>query len=315
VNALDLQQVAQFLGGAESVEPIQHGEWSKAFRFRRGNREYVVRFSATDDDFLKDQRVLRHASPALPMPRMVEIGEAFDGFYAVSERAHGDFLELRDEATMRRVLPSLLSALDAIRAVDVSDSNGFGLWSGQSGDAPHANWHAAVLAIPPAGARIPGWRERLSEVPQSARVFEAGYRQLEKLVQACPNDRHLVHSDLLYFNVLVSGDRVSAVLDWGSSLYGDFLWDLAWLTLWQPWYTAWAGIDIRGLAQNHYSKIGLDVPNFDERLRCYELAIGLDGLAYQAFAGHWDDLAWTTRRVDALLAGQTRPSHEGQPRE
>ena len=103
---------------------------------------------------------------------------------------------------------------------------------------------------------------------------------MEGLVDACPNERYLVHSDLLYYNLLVDQDRVTAVLDWGSSLYGDFLWDLAWFTFWQPWYTAWSAVDLRAAALSHYAEIGQETPNFEERLRCYELAIGLDGLAF-----------------------------------
>src|SRR5207245_4768272 len=106
-------------------------------------------------------------------------------------------------------------------------------------------------------------------------------------------------------------DRVSAVLDWGSSLYGDFVWDLAWLTLWQPWYTAWAAIDLHARAQQHFSAIGLDVPDFEERMLCYELAIGLDGMTYQAFTGHMDELAWSTRRVYSMLWHWTRSRKGG----
>ena len=72
------------------------------------------------------------------------------------------------------------------------------------------------------------------------RVFDAGYARLLGLVDARPEARHLVHSDLLNFNVLAEDDRVSAVFDWGAALYGDFLWDVAWLTFWQPWYVNWA---------------------------------------------------------------------------
>ena len=87
------------------------------------------------------------------------------------------------------------------------------------------------------------------------------------------------------------------MLDWGSSLYGDWLWDVAWFTFWQPYYTAWASADIRGEARRHFP----DAPRFEQRMRCYEIAIGLDGMAYQAFAGHADNLSWTTRRVQALI--------------
>jgi hygromycin-B 4-O-kinase len=128
-------------------------------------------------------------------------------------------------------------------------------------------------------------------------VFDRAFAAMESLIDTCPNERHLLHSDLLYYNVLVSNDQVSSVLDWGSSLYGDFLWDLAWFTFWQPWYTAWASVDIRGAAERHFG-----VTNFGQRMRCYELAIGLDGMAYQAFVGHADNLAWTTERVRGLIS-------------
>ena len=138
-----------------------------------------------------------------------------------------------------------------------------------------------------------------SEVGQ--RAFDAGYQQLEHLVDACPNERYLLHSHLLYFNILVHDNRINALLDWGSSMYGDFLWDLAWLTFWQPWYQSWSAVDLRSAARERYASIGLSVPDFGERMRCYELAIGLDGLAYQSFAGHWENLAWTSRRILSLL--------------
>src|SRR5260370_36766 len=78
----------------QSVESVCHGEWSRAFFFRRRNGcEFVARFSARDEDFLKDQRAMRFASPHLPIPRLITMGEAFDGHYAISERAFGDFIE------------------------------------------------------------------------------------------------------------------------------------------------------------------------------------------------------------------------------
>jgi len=306
---LDSAQVAAFVGDRlggdiDAIERIGHGEWSTAFSLRKrtvgGAQDYVVRFGATDDDFLKDRRAMAYASADLPIPKIVEIGQAFGGFYAISERAYGEFIEQVDEAGMRRLLPSLFAMWDAARRIDLSDSNGYGLWHGD-GLAQHPSWRAALLAVPPAGDRILGWRERLDRSPAAARAFEAGYAQLRELIDACPDERSLVHSDLLYYNVLVDRDRITAVLDWGSSMYGDFLWDLAWLTFWQPWYPAWSTVDLGQAALHHYAEIGLALPNFEERMGCYQLAIGLDGLAYQAFAGHSANLEWTTRRVLALV--------------
>lgn len=288
-----------------AIQAVGHGEWSKAFYLpRTGDRgELVVRFSATDEDFRKDQWVMARAPPGLRVPRLLEIGQAFGGFYALSERAFGEYIEERDAAAMQRLLPSLFETLDAVRGVDLSGTRGFGLWR-DDGAAQHATWHAFLQAVrqDPPSSRTHGWRVSLQHFPDAQAVFDRGFRAMEALIPACPNQRYLVHSDLLYFNVLVRDDRVSCVLDWGSSIYGDFLWDLAWFTFWQPWYTAWASVDIRAAALRHFARSELELPDFEQRMRCYELAIGLDGIAYQAFAGHADNLAWTTRRVRSLLA-------------
>jgi hygromycin-B 4-O-kinase len=309
MDSLTPETVAAFLAqicgqtiDPATVQSIGHGAWSRAFYFRSSDGGFVVRFSVLDEDFQKDQRALRFASAGLPIPRLVEIGQAFDGYYAISERSYGQFIEDRDQQSMQRLLPSLFDVLDACRAADVSTASGFGLWRAD-GNASHATWRQALLSVAddvPTN-RTYGWRARLRQSEVGQRAFDAGYQQLEHLVDACPNERHLLHSDLLNFNILVQDNRINAVLDWGSSMYGDFLWDLAWLTFWQPWYQSWSAVDLRSAARERYASIGLPVPDFVERMRCYELAIGLDGLAYQSFAGHWENLAWTSRRVLSLL--------------
>ena len=313
MRELSAEAVAAFLSTkrGETVDPaavlrVGLGEWSTAFYFRSAERDFVVRFSALDEDFLKDQRMMRFASSSLPIPRLLETGKALDGYYAISERMYGEFFERSDKATMQRLLPSLFAMLDACRGVDVSTTGGFGIWRAD-GNAAHQTWQAALLSlgVDEPTSRTHGWRARLRESDVGQRAFDAGYEQLEQLIAACPNERYLLHSDLLYFNVLVADNQISAVLDWGSSMYGDFLWDLAWITFWQPWYPSWSAVDIRSAAREHYASIDLAVPNIAERMRCYELAIGLDGLAYQAFAGHFDSLAWTSRRVMSLVRAGT----------
>jgi hygromycin-B 4-O-kinase len=306
-DGADLGAVAAFLaeqlgGRVEGVTRIGHGEWSRAFSFRAGRGEYVARFSATDEDFLKDRRAMSYAEARLPVPKILDSGEALGGFYAISERARGEFLDTRDAGALERVLPALLAALDAAREADISPTSGYGLWRAD-GDAPHATWRDALLhvAVDQPTSRTHGWRAQLARSSVGSSAFEMAFERLQTLVEACPEPRHLVHSDLLNYNVLVADGRVTAVLDWGSSIYGDFVFDLAWLTFWQPWYPAWRGIDFRRAARRHYAEIGLEVAEFEERMRCCELCIGLDGMAYQAFRLRWTDLEATARRTLGLL--------------
>jgi hygromycin-B 4-O-kinase len=303
---LDRESVEAFLIGRfgrdiGNVTPLSGGEWSQAFAYRLGAHELVVRFSALSEAFRKDEVASRHASQDLPIPAIVEIGETSAGFYAISERRFGEVLETVDEAQMRALLTSIMATLDAIRLADITGTSGFGGW-GPDGNAPHPTWRAALLDI---AADQPehvhhGWRNRLAESPTGDGPFREAFAQLETLAPDLPDERHLIHSDLLNRNVLVDEDEITAVFDWGSSMYGDFLLDLAWICFWAPWTPAFRAIDFRAAAIDHFAAIGLDVPDFDLRLRACELWIGLDGQAYQAFKGRWDDLAWTATRTLAI---------------
>lgn len=284
--------------GISDLTPLREGVWSSAYAFDVEGRALVARFGAYRDDFEKDRLAARYASRALPIPRIVEIGDALGGSYAISERALGRHIDGLDEHSMRRVLPSLFAALEAARRVDVSDARGFGLWHGTA-RARHPTWREALVDIATDGpTRLgPSWRAALAASPVGTRPFDEAFAALQPLVDRCPEERHLVHSDLLHFNVLVAEDRVTAVLDWGSSIYGDFLYDLAWLTFWSPWYPAWSRIDFAREAAAYYRSIGLEVPRFDERLRCYELHIGLESQRWFAGQGDTPNLERTATRM------------------
>jgi hygromycin-B 4-O-kinase len=289
-----------------NVVLLAGGEWSRAYAFRAAGRQLVVRFSALELAFRKDERAARFATPSLPIPEILEIGPHDGGFYAISERRHGAFLEDASRADVEALLPALLGALDAMRETDLGATHGFGGWLAD-GHAPFDSWPEALLdvAVDRRDGWTAGWRDRLAASPIGSRPFDEAYGALREVSADLPDVRSLVHSDLLNRNVLVDGGRVSAVLDWGSSIYGDFLLDLGWLDFWRPWYPEWQDVDVVEAALAHYRAIGLAVPQFEARLRACELWIGLDGLAYQAFAGHWSDLERTSTRM-LEIAGQVR---------
>src|SRR5207253_8619475 len=136
----------RFGADSASVTQLDTGGWSSPFVFRAGDRDLVVRFSAFDEDFRKDERATRFSSRALPLPEIIEIGRAFGGFYAVTRRHFGTYLERATEQEMRALLPALLAMLDAIRDADVSDTSGYGNW-GANGVADDPTWADALLAV------------------------------------------------------------------------------------------------------------------------------------------------------------------------
>lgn len=285
-------------GPAARITPLRPGDWSAVYSVLTEDADVVAKFSVYDEDFEKDAYAARYSSAALPIPQTIEWGPALNGFFAVAPRIRGEHIDGLDETRMRGVLPSLFAALDAMREIDLSAATGFGGWRAD-GNTSHASWREWLLGFvdQPATRGAPGWRELLEPSPTGVAPFEEGYARMRELVDACPEGRYLVHDDLINRNVLVDGDRISAVLDWGSSKYGDFLYDIGKLVFYRPWFAAWRNIDFAAEARAHYDAIRVNVPRFDDRLTCYALRIGLDDMAYSAFRKRWDQVASHAERV------------------
>jgi aminoglycoside phosphotransferase (APT) family kinase protein len=95
---------------------------------------------------------------------------------------------------------------------------------------------------------------------------------------------------------------VTAVYDWGCSVFGDYLFDVAWFTFWAPWMAGVGALDMRELVRSHYRDVGLDVTNFDVRLKCYELQIGAEHLAYQTVMNDPEERVKVGSRLNEVLS-------------
>ena len=307
---VDRQTAARFLAeryGADAVEitELVGGDWSRAFAFRIGDRDLVVRFGRYGEAYLKDRKAMAFAGPDLPVPAVLEIGEAYGVFYAISERRFGTFLEVLDEPGWRKIMPALLRGLDHLRE---AEAPGIGVeWASEEASAPLGwrQWLVESLEDRP-GGYVSGWRASLREKPEIEEIFVSGEHDLRALLPACPEIRHVIHRDLINRNVLVASDssRLEAVFDWGCSIAADFLYEVAWFTFWAPWYPALDVLDIRRIFQEHYRAIGLEVENFDRRLACYEIHIGLEHIAYCEFTGRKEDQQDVARRTVQVLESE-----------
>ena len=302
---VDIGQAQAFLASyyAARIAPVElvgEGAWSRCFGFHYGDKDLVIRFGSYVDDFQKDQLAFRHAAPGLPIPEVLDIGPAFDGFYAISTRAHGIPLESLNAAQWRGTVPSVVSALEAMRTADLSATAGLGGW-GSDGNAFHSRWSRYLLSVAEDSLdrRTYGWRKRLATHPQGDAAFARGYDLLQTVaIDAVP--RSLGHSDLLNRNVLVDGDRISGIFDWGCSLYGDHLYDLAWFEFWAPWHPELDVPFLRSHLEQRWREVGYVAHNLEARLLACHLHIGLDHLGYNAYRADWEAVSATAERMQAV---------------
>ncbi len=291
-------------GRARDVAPLGTGYWSAAYSFALDGRGLVVRFGKWRSDFEKDRFVRSFDGPALPVPEVLEIGDLEGGSSASSVRYHGRFLEQLDPSSAGWLLPALLGTLDAIRLAPVPTAAG--LERTPDGRPADGSWEE-FLAPPRdiASERVSRWWPVIAASPALEELFGRAGEAVRAIVDsgACPDIRHLLHLDLLNRNVLVDeeGRRISAVYDWGCMAYGDFVYEIGWLSFWAPFHPVVAALDIREAAVLHFRDAGLEVPGFTDRLHCYELHVGLVHLAYAAFSRVKRDIEAVADRISQVL--------------
>ncbi len=297
---------ADFLAGrfteVDAIELLKGGSWSTAFGFRSGGQRFVLRLGVHPDDYRRDQLASRWAGPRLPIPKVLTVEPLPEstGWIAISERHDGNAIDGLPQGSMSVALESLFTSLDALQRVALPGT-GYGIWDGPSGDAPSESWSGYLLSTRDRDdLRLAGWRDALSQYPDVERLFFDGFEQLEEATASLPSLRCVVHSDLLYGNVLVDrANQISAVLDWGCSLAGDPVYDAAWLRVWAPWHPGIDPSQVTQLAQSVFGEHDLE-----HRMRTYEMHILLAGIQYQAFAHFTKDMHDTARTLRSLLFTQ-----------
>jgi aminoglycoside phosphotransferase (APT) family kinase protein len=273
------------------VELLSGGSWSAAYGYRVGDRDLVLRLGSAPEWFATDRDAMAYSREGLPVPAVLDIGDAFGGAYAISERYYGRFLESVgvDEADVAG--PTLMRLLEALRSV--SDDGRL-----------NASWHAWLLAslrddpTHPAG----GWREKLAADSALDRLYRACGARILELLDACPERRDLVHRDLLHGNVLITPDasRVDAVFSWKCSVRGDFLYDVACCTFWG--LLAHPGIDaIDAFGRTLATAPAGDLVDAAIRHHCYELHIGTEHLGWYVVTGDDDWLRKDAAHLEMVL--------------
>jgi aminoglycoside phosphotransferase (APT) family kinase protein len=298
------------------LEPLSGGFWSSAFAYRVESREFVVRFATDRAGFEVDRTAMAFDGPDLPVPAVLDIGDTFQGAYAISVRHHDRFLEIirTDEAAIAG--PTIVRLLGALYALPPAPGvHGAGHPERPAEEATWRRWLVTALVDDPSG-RTHGWRRTLSHDPKVDRLFRACEARVRELAEACPERRDVLHGDLLHGNVLISEDasRITAVFSWKCSQRGDFLFDTAWCTFWGAFFPGIAAAEMwdRVLTAPWATREPQALADAPHRHHCYELQIGATHLAWNAEIGDEAGLRWVAAHTAMLLergplaAGGTR---------
>lgn len=274
---VDQSQVEQFLQKhlhipKVSTELMSDGEGSEAFAFEdRDGRPLVIRISKHGKGgFLKDQFAhTNFASDNLPIPTILDIGAMESMHYAISTRAPGKTLDKFSFHEIKSLMPKIFRLLDIIHATPPADE-GYGQWN-EHGRGKHSSWREEQVAS----------MHQDDEETKGASFYDTELHdrlrdEVMKLLDYATDERKVVHGDFGFNNVVSDGKDITGVLDWEMSMYGDSLYDVAWLDFWDTKH------DYQEIFKKHYAKQNELPTNYDKRILLYKLQIGLGSLGFFA---------------------------------
>ena len=267
-----------FSKDADSFETITDGEGSQGFFFSSNNRDYVIRVNRRLNGFEKDKYAYEHFySKDIPIPKTNLLGKLNKNLYfSITERAKGKLLSDCSEKEKYSSMPSIIKTLDAIHTVNISNTQGFGSFDSQG----KANFQSCADALTEQITRMPeGFKKEADNELLEKDVIEYLLKKYKALLKYCPEIKYLVHGDFGSNNATVDNHQITGVFDWELALYGDFLYDVAWLDFWG------GNIDFKGIFLKHYQEKGVDTENYEERILCYKLNFGIGALMFYVNSG------------------------------
>ena len=299
-----------FSSQIKNLEFLKGGELSQAFSFECEKGDFVIKIRKTrtnalvQDPFQKELlafRFIKSRDKTIPIPKIVIKGIFSNQngnklIYCIAEKTQGSFVVHFSPMKYKLIDVSLIEMLHKIHSVNISDTDGYGNWTSLRGTRFNSMQAYVLQDIERQKAYTD---EGISTALFEKELYFQITKKIQELIQYCSGHRYLIHGDYGFDNVLADANcKITAVFDWEHSLFGDFVYDLAWLDFWC----------IRD--ENHYSKIylrlfesdkNLDFNNYEERVLCFKLYIGIIATAFFSGTGQKNQYLEAKKRILELL--------------
>ena len=286
----------------QELSDVAGGLTAQTLSFRVGTQEYILRITPASFEvsFRKEAFIFEHfASPSIPIPPIVSMGQLGDLSYTISQKMPGRGLQSFTKIEYEGLLPSLIQTLYAIHQSNVQRWHNFG-WIGDDGQGMFPSWETFLIRIieeeRPDGF-YGKWHSLFQTTFLERDFYEQVYRRMLDLLKFCPQDRYLVHGEYGYNNVLAVDDQVTAVLDWTDAMYGDFVYDIAAMDFWLP-----ETFDLPRLIYQYDTSQGMAIPHYQERIACYKCYGGLDALRFFAKTNNYEAYLSTHKILQDVLS-------------
>ncbi|GCE12892.1 phosphotransferase family protein [Tengunoibacter tsumagoiensis] len=309
---VDREQVLTALGQyfsapITSLTPVEGGQVMRTFTFRVGeqdNQDYIVRFNhdtMLTSNLPKEIYIAGKLVVApVPMSPVLYTGRLNELHFAISLKVPGQMVESLIEQEVELLMPEIMRILDAIHHIDVSDTQGYGVFD-YRGMSTVSSWQGSLAIIAKEEDErdyFGKWYSLFTDTFLERGLFKDIYWKMRDLLDFCPTERYLVHGNYSLRNILADHGEITAVLDWVDAKYGDFVFDIAGLDFWYPW------LRVRERFQRYYQDQQINVPAYEQRMLCYQYYIFLSAIRFYARAGDERAYHWVKQRLLELQSFQ-----------
>ncbi|MEP7103501.1 MAG: phosphotransferase [Candidatus Dojkabacteria bacterium] len=273
---IEIQKIQELLhskfDSISDLEIITSGEFSQAFSFKADDQDLILRVNNKTSLGFDKEDIIHRKFPHILTPKILLNGHFEDYSFSISRRVEGVQMSKLNESSQERLISSLIESMNSIHTSEISTSR-FGKWN-KDMIAPDNSWIDTLA----------GYVEKDSwdGVSKSASYLNLDHlnnllNQFNNLKKYLPNSFHLLHGDFGKTNIIVKDVKISGIIDWSESMYGDFLWDLAWITFWGE-----NDLLIQKYIEFNSSNSKLNLENYYERIKAYHLVIGIHTLLFEA---------------------------------
>ena len=261
------------------VYPIGSGIIAKTFGFSVNKREYIIRFNTRKIDFEKDKYCSENfSSNKIPIPGLLKIGKAgAKSYYAISEKCKGQLIDDFDNSSMEKLLIKVFNLMFEIKSVLLTE-DGYGEFD-KNGKADYGSWRSYILSA-----------------PQTDDVSKMLYEKILQLIIYCPEERYLIHGDLGFNNILSDGKNITGIIDWGDAKYGDFVYDMSWISFWL------SEIPYEKLFKIYINERNIFIKDYQERMLCYKFFLAIKVLYFLKRTGDLKTYNWVKDKILMIAA-------------
>ena len=268
----------------ENLQEIPGGEIARTYSFNIGKNKFFLQFNQanmsggtrTELDYFDRFKALN-----IPVRNVVKRDVINGIHYSITKEVKGKELQKLSETEIKELLPFIYDALINISKIDIKNTTGYG-WFCSEGNGMFSTWRDHinfVMEEEPDELFYGKWYDLFETTFLDKRTYEKYYQKMKELLKYLPEDRYFMHGNFSFANILIHNKKISAIIDWQDSRYGDFLLDFTYFVF---WLSDSLGNYIIENFKEHLESINMKNENYYERIECYKYYFGLDALRFYA---------------------------------